>query len=757
VSSRRHFAPGSALRLGRWACAGAMACASLWPRTARAQDEKTLAELSLQQLMQVEVVSASRVPERLADAPATVIVITREEIKERGYTELSQVFDDLPGMDVVRPYGDTYFKVYWRGYRNAIGEPFLILVDGLTFNHLYFNSGEAPLVAGPLANVRQIEVVYGPVSSVYGANAFMGVINIITTKDMTTNGVSADVQLTAGSNRTRIADMRLFYKSDLLRLSVSAHLDDGRLDEGSGSHYEYTKSTYYADRRLWGGFVDNPNLGGRFRSPHRNRALDLRLFLGGAELAAQYYVVETGYGVQYPGDKVQNNAIWARPEYSLALRQSSPLGTKVTSDSLLRYRRSDVSNDSYYVDGYFDSALNKNVAAVSYWQALNFSWTAAQDFEVRVSDPFSFNLGARYERKNLQKAYDLNGEASDPNAPGAYLPADAIDASKYKYPDPPSADLRAQNRITTEDLGAYLQSRYRHQGLFGEQDSHQLNFGVRFDHNSQYGGATTVRAGYVGRYHGLRLNLLYGEGFQEPPPRLLYGGWKGSGSDPDLQPERSRSIELGGSYTRSNLSALLGAYGIRNTNTLTPVMGGARNLGHRTVLGLDVQLQASRALTATVTLKGWAVYSRIFKADEKKFDLMGNSLGTGRIGDLANDKVAFGLTGTWRDHLVANVRGHFVGRRETVETNPIRSVDAYFTLDTNVAWQNLLFKGLTLSVTANNLLGTQYFHPGVREANAGSVPGTFDASGAWKGSGGFFSSLLPQPGRVLLGTLRLEL
>ena len=707
--------------------------------------------------MQVEIVSASNVRERLADAPATVLVITRADIVQRGYTELSQVFDDLPGMDVVRPYGDTYFKVYWRGYRNAIGEPFLILVDGLVFNHLYFNSGEAPLVSGPLANVRQIEVVYGPASSVYGANAFMGVINIITTKDRPTDGAAADVRLTAGSNRTRIADMWMFYKAGSLRMSASAHLDDGRIDEGSGRHYEYTKSTYYGDRRLWGGFVDNPSLAGRFRSPHRNRALDLRLFLGGAELAAQYYMVDTGYGVQYPGDRVQNNAVWARPEFSLSLRQRSNLSTSVTSDSLLRFRRSDVSNDSFFVDGFFDSALNSNVAAVSFWQSLNFSWTASQEFEVRVSEPFAFNLGARYERKNLQKAYDINGEASDPNAPGAYLPVASIDASTYNYPAPPGAVLRAQNRITTEDLGAYLQGRYRLQRLLAEHDSHQLNLGVRFDHNSQYGSEPTVRAGYVVRYHGWRVNLLYGEGFQEPPPRLLYGGWTGSGSDPDLQPEKSRSLELGGSYTGKDLGALVSAYGIRNTNTLTTVMGGARNLGSRTVAGLDIHLQASRALTGATTLKGWTYYSRIILADEDKFDAMNNPVGNGRIGDLANDKVAFGVTGTWRDQLTATLRGHFVGRRQTVETNPIPSVNSYFTLDANVAWRVFSVEDLTLSATATNLLDTQYFHPGVREANAGSVPGAFDATGAWKGSGGFFNSLLPQPGRVVVGSLRLEL
>jgi hypothetical protein len=61
-----------------------------------------LLKLTLDELMNVEITSASNSPERLPEAPATVIVISKEEIDRRGYTELSQILDDLPGMDVNR-------------------------------------------------------------------------------------------------------------------------------------------------------------------------------------------------------------------------------------------------------------------------------------------------------------------------------------------------------------------------------------------------------------------------------------------------------------------------------------------------------------------------------------------------------------------------------------------------------------------------------------------------------------------------------
>jgi len=133
----------------------------------------SLHQLELEQLLELEVVSASRASEPLSEAPATVIVITREEILERGYVELSEILDDLPGMQVIRPYGDTYFKNYWRGFRNTIGDPFLLLVDGMVMNHLYFNTADV-MVTVPLASVERVEVVYGPASVVYGANAVRG-------------------------------------------------------------------------------------------------------------------------------------------------------------------------------------------------------------------------------------------------------------------------------------------------------------------------------------------------------------------------------------------------------------------------------------------------------------------------------------------------------------------------------------------------------------------------------------------------------
>jgi outer membrane receptor protein involved in Fe transport len=399
-----------------------------------------------------------------------------------------------------------------------------------------------------------------------------------------------------------------------------------------------------------------------------------------------------------------------------------------------------VSNDSYFTVSTPATRADGTPAQLvdfSYWQALSSSWSVFQDFDVRLDGPLSFTAGLKYEEKDLQKAYDT--------VYGPQVPADALDASLYPYPSPPERTPLAQNHITTRDEGVYVQTKYR------LDERHQLNVGLRFDHNSRYGGATTVRAGYVGTYGRWGAKALYGEAFQEPTPRLLYGGWTGSGSDPNLDPQRSRTLEVSGSYKSPRLSGLLSVYRVENEATIVNTAASAENLGNRTVLGLDVHGQALVPVAGLKRVRLWGYYSRILKADEKR-------IGGGadfRIADLADDKVHLGVTAIVGD-LTATLRGRRIGARPTVETNPVRVVPGYTSVDATVSYRDLLVKGARVSLRVTNLLDHDYFHPGVRDAEAGVEPGRFDASGRWLGSQGFYNSLLPQPGRAALVSIDLD-
>ena len=489
------------------------------------EQEETEALLNFIKLQNTPIISASNVAEKLSEAPATVIVLSREDFEKRGYTMLSQILDDLPGMQVSRAYGDQQVKNYWRGYRNFIGDPYLLLVDGLTQSHLWYNGVETPLTALPLSNIDHVEVVYGPASAVYGANAFMGVINVITQKDRDMDGSSTWVQMTGASGQARTLDAHYFFKTGALRFSFTARFDS-HIEGVENEAYEYTKNRYFSERRLWGGFVDDPALGGQYRSENRSRSAAARLFLGNTEFGFQYLLLKTGTGSEYAADLVQNVAKWHRRELSFHLRHTEALTEVLHSATTVRYRESGNPPESAFIDG-FESGAGY-VVAYSLWQTQNSSVTLLQDFDWRAASQLGLNFGFKYEQKDLQKSYD--------NPYGPYVLAKDLDPRTYPFPQPPPGSTQEQNRITTEDRGAYAQARWK------VNEQHILILGGRWDYNSQYKDAKTLRLGYVGNFGPWGLKALYGEGVQEPAPRILYGTWRAGSGDPRLDPERSRTV-----------------------------------------------------------------------------------------------------------------------------------------------------------------------------------------------------------------------
>ena len=139
-----------------------------------------------------------------------------------------------------------------RGYRSTAGERFLLLIDGIVFNHLYFdNTNFIPTI--PISNIERIEIVYGPASSIYGVNALMGVVNVITAKERKENGTFVNSNISVGFNNYYAADINLFYKKDDFRFSLTGRMEDFDLyDLVNVNSFEWTKEKYQNDRSLWG-------------------------------------------------------------------------------------------------------------------------------------------------------------------------------------------------------------------------------------------------------------------------------------------------------------------------------------------------------------------------------------------------------------------------------------------------------------------------------------------------------------------------
>lgn len=666
-------------------------------------------------LLRTPVVSASRSKEQLSEAPATMIVLSRTDLEERGYTELSQLLDDLPGMDLSRSYGANYVKDYWRGYRNDIGDPFLVMVDGQALNHLWYGTADTPLVTYPLAAIERVEVVYGPASSVYGANAFMGVINLITRKAPAEDGATVRGSLTAGSFGARIVDAQAAARWGRATLTLALRGDDGHLDTGSADRYEFTKARYFEDPHIWGGFQGRPD------SEHRNRAVDLRLGLGQTEFGFQSLLIRSGYGYTYPGDQSQSLGTWARPDTAFFVRHTEDWTPAIRATSLGRYRRSDLANDSYDVESAYAQTGQPSAPGwrLTSYQSLNSSLSFGQDVEIQAKDWLALNLGLSFESRTLQKAY-LYG----------------TDTTRQ---DPPAGRLSDPNHFSVENRGIYAQARVRLSA------AHQLNLGLRTDHNGIYGGATTLRGGYVGTFGAWGLKALYGQAYQEPTARQLYGATIGTGANPDLDPERSHTAELSLAYTDPVYAVSLDAYQVRNSGKIQLVNGLVANSGDQDVTGADLGFQWLLPVYTVRQWKVWGWYSRIFRAEDR--NLPGGPA-SARSGDLADHKVYLGSTVVLDARFSGSLLARYEGRRPTVATNPVGEVPGYLTVDLALQARDLPARGFGLALRVANLLDRAYDHPGLRDAGAGTTPGTWDGT-AYTGSRSYYNSLLPQPGRSI--------
>ena len=183
---------------------------------------QSLYDMNLEDLMQLKTTTASRSEETVIDAPAKVKIITKQQIRERGYINLFDLLRDQPGIDTqAYSHETTYNHVAIRG---VVGNNrFLIQQDGVRISSPVGN----PIAVAdnfPLYNAERVEIVYGPASALYGADAFTGVINIVTEGD---NVEERELGVFVGENDYQYIygkiRMQLF---DNIRFSFAGHIHD---------------------------------------------------------------------------------------------------------------------------------------------------------------------------------------------------------------------------------------------------------------------------------------------------------------------------------------------------------------------------------------------------------------------------------------------------------------------------------------------------------------------------------------------------
>lgn len=715
-----------------------------------------LFSLSLEELMNVKVVSASARQERMSDAPASMVVISAKDIQQRGYTSLDQIFADLPGFDYKDYAGNTRSNNYQRGYRTPFTQRTLLMINGNVENDLWSHVAHISRQY-PLSGIEQIEVLYGPAGAVYGPNAFLGVVNIIT-KDPTKlsdDFLTLDVQL--GSFATRSVELSAGGHLGEISYVVSGKIY--RSDEAAPDDYSaewgYLGEPWVGNAEVWGDILQDIPHTGQYTNPSDDWGLMGEAAYGQFKAGLVSWQMSEGYGPYYANDRVQPGTLWNKSGQQWYLRhQQQWLNTAFTAQSQLLYRRNRIWGG--WAEAEPDWNLSESAAHASYisftnWNSINHSWQFKQDYDYQLTDKTKLQGGIKYERKRLTKAYDVcaywEGSfcSTDNTAPESW-PIDPYGDSwgpgifhstdpAFAIAPPPAEQMPGDNIAYTTDKGIYLQTVW-------DNAKWRLNGGIRYDDNSLYGGTINPRVSAIYRLNErTTIKALYGTAFQEPAPAQLWGGWIGRRANPDLQPEKARNIELVLMYQADNV---LHDISLFRANYHNVIKEEAENAGERRVSGFEYRARVSmrNVLADAADITGYAYYTWTKTRSSISYNHQLNEWQNSStdVGDIAPHKLNIGLNVPLTDRWNLNIRGNYVSAMPVYTRNALRAnnteTDAYIVTHLNLRYDAAPF---SIAFRVMNLFDTSYWYTGPEQGDSGN-----DFT---RRSQGYRSSLIPAVGR----------
>ena len=152
-----------------------------------AEEQKDAVDLSVEDLLNVQVTSVAKKAQSLNDAPAAAFVISNEDIKRSGVTNIPDALRLAPGLDVAR-IDSNQWAVSSRGFNGRFANKLLVLIDGRSaysrsFSGVYWENQDVMM-----EDIDRIEIIRGPGATLWGANAVNGVINVITKHSSQTQG-----------------------------------------------------------------------------------------------------------------------------------------------------------------------------------------------------------------------------------------------------------------------------------------------------------------------------------------------------------------------------------------------------------------------------------------------------------------------------------------------------------------------------------------------------------------------------------------
>ncbi len=512
----------------------------------------------------VSIASGSRQP--ISRAPSVATVVTAEDIAAIGAADLDEVLETVPGLHVSRtPIG--YNPIYTiRGINTQYNPQVLMLVNGIPITGAFFGNRSQIWGGMPVENIARIEVIRGPGSALYGADAFSGVINIITKTATDVDGTQ--LGLRAGSFNSR--DAWVQHGGTWGGFDVAAYLQAGRTD-GQRQIIAADALTGSPFPTLAPGPVNlgRDSIDGRIdlaRDKWRLRAGYQQRDNGGTGTGVASALDPRGSNF---GERVSADLTWQDTNFAPDLdvtAQASYL--HITEQSRL----------TIYPPGFpgFPDGLIGNPDKWERHLRFNLSavYTGLQSHKLR--------FGAGTQDDDLYRTRETKN-FSNP-APGVLIPlgsvVDVTDSAPFLRPH-----SRRVNYVYAQDEWAFTRDWY-------------LTAGVRHDQYSDFGGTTNPRLALVWETaYNLTSKLLYGRAFRPPAFAELYNiNNPVALGNPNLKPETNESVELAfawqpASTVQANLN--LFRYRMKDILRFVPNPDGsatAQNAGRQHGQGMEVEL-----------------------------------------------------------------------------------------------------------------------------------------------------------------------
>lgn len=521
-----------------------------------AQESDDLLDMSLEELLNTEVVTASKQAQKISDAPATVISISEDQIKKYGYRDLKDVFRSLPGVDVSYDnQGEVRSLVLMRGIMG--NQKIAILQDGKKYNP---TTGER-FVYGhniPLSFYKRVEIVYGPASALYGADAYSGVINLITKDGADIDGVEASV--TYASTQAVIADLlyggKINEDTDVIVGLRTYQGQDYKLHE---DYDDYAVVNDYKDESLNTEYpINNFNLFSKVKHNDFTIGFDWQ------------HTMETNAPATIPNNYAYNDSyVWGQDLRHAYISYDKSIGDDMLVTATVSAGDYEINPASNFLL-FQDAELSETSASYKYGYSryykgeIQFDWDITDRFHIITG--FSFEDVLSFPKtKNLDSGpFRTDGDLVD-------------DMSSLV--DPETGYVFGLVGLTDSKFG---ERNYSNTGFFLQGDidilkNLTLTLGGRFDYNSIYEETINPRAGLVYKPSSdLSLKALVGTAYIQPSN---YYRWENFANpfilhvpNQDIKPEKITNISLSSTYYASNnLSIRLDLF----RNNLTDVIGAA--------------------------------------------------------------------------------------------------------------------------------------------------------------------------------------